>query len=392
MPDQDLLLPDGSVLVHIGPPKTGTTALQASLHLHREELAEHGVLYPGPTHRFARPGWALIGKSPPGIPVVPIAEWDAAAKEIRESGARRACISTESFATLSAAKIQKLVDDLGADRVHMVATVRPLDRLLPSAWQERVKSRREVRTYDQWLHEVLHREKGSEAARTFWRNQGLEGTVNRWCHAIAPEQVTVVVADERDREQLHRTFEQLLGLPEHLLKPGPWKNTSLSYDRVELYRRLNLASSELGLSDAEWRRMMYTGVLPALRKAPAAATDIAIPLLPRWAAEKVAEMSDYRSRAVVESGARVVGDPSRLRFVPDEHEEEIGDQPTMVSIESAARAIEGVVAAALRREKALQARPPRPSPRPSGPRLASTSSKDLLREIARRQRRRLSRG
>jgi hypothetical protein len=34
------LLPERAVLVHIGPYKTGTTAIQSSLHEHRAELTE----------------------------------------------------------------------------------------------------------------------------------------------------------------------------------------------------------------------------------------------------------------------------------------------------------------------------------------------------------------
>ena len=40
-------LPEGSVLLHIGPHKTGTTAIQGALAAARAELAEHGVTYPG---------------------------------------------------------------------------------------------------------------------------------------------------------------------------------------------------------------------------------------------------------------------------------------------------------------------------------------------------------
>ena len=38
MVTQPELLPDRAVLVHIGPYKTGTTAIQTSLHEHRGEL------------------------------------------------------------------------------------------------------------------------------------------------------------------------------------------------------------------------------------------------------------------------------------------------------------------------------------------------------------------
>ena len=47
-------LPDGAVLLHIGPYKTGTTAIQVSLHQHRADLAAHGVLYPGTSTRQRR--------------------------------------------------------------------------------------------------------------------------------------------------------------------------------------------------------------------------------------------------------------------------------------------------------------------------------------------------
>ena len=45
----ELLLPDGSCLLHIGPYKTGSSALQASFHGSRAELARH------------RPGRAPLG-------------------------------------------------------------------------------------------------------------------------------------------------------------------------------------------------------------------------------------------------------------------------------------------------------------------------------------------
>ena len=36
--------------------------------------------------------------------------------------------------------LQAIVDDLGRDRVHVLVVVRAYDRLLPSSWQQRVKS------------------------------------------------------------------------------------------------------------------------------------------------------------------------------------------------------------------------------------------------------------
>ena len=43
MSASDLLVPEGARLVHIGPYKTGSTALQSALHQARPVLADHGV-------------------------------------------------------------------------------------------------------------------------------------------------------------------------------------------------------------------------------------------------------------------------------------------------------------------------------------------------------------
>src|SRR5207249_2973145 len=42
-----LLLPEGTRLVHIGPPKTGTTAVQGAFHARRREVLAQGVRYAG---------------------------------------------------------------------------------------------------------------------------------------------------------------------------------------------------------------------------------------------------------------------------------------------------------------------------------------------------------
>ena len=36
-------IPEGARLVHIGPHKTGSTAIQVALHSARDRLGEHGV-------------------------------------------------------------------------------------------------------------------------------------------------------------------------------------------------------------------------------------------------------------------------------------------------------------------------------------------------------------
>ena len=396
MSDEQFPLPEGSVLVHIGPYKTGTTAIQTSLGMHREGMARHGVLYPGRHHRQFREGWALLGKGPLGVNEVPSHEWDDMVAEVRSSSAKRVCISTEDLASAGPVKAQQLVDDLGRDRVHLAIVVRRLDRLLPSAWQQRVKSSNEARTYEEWLGEVLaEKTPTSGPGNTFWHNHGVDRLLSRWRDAVPAERVTLIVADESDRTQLARTFERLLDLPPDLLTPGPRDNTSLTLDKIELNRLVNKAFDERGWDDAHRRKFILRGMINGLRRASADETDVPIPSLPRWAAERVAQLSDDRVDEIVSSGARVIGDPESLRYVVSDDAGDMPPLPETIRLETAAYAVEALVEAAIKGEAAARRSGIREGrsrtaakPRPS---VDGISSKAMLREIARRQRARVSR-
>ena len=161
-------LPEGAVLVHIGPPKTGTTSLQGALHRQRDVLRGHGVCYPGTTQRHRRQGDALLERLGPGGEVEPMSAWTDLVAEVAAVPDLRVCVSTESFARARPEHIERIVADLGRDRVHMVVAARRLDRLLPSAWQQRVKGVGEALPYGKWLSEVLDEERDNASARTFW--------------------------------------------------------------------------------------------------------------------------------------------------------------------------------------------------------------------------------
>jgi hypothetical protein len=91
------VLPEGAILLHIGPYKTGTTAIQQALFDRRHELAAHGVLYPGTWRRLFREGHSLMEWAPRGRPVPPPSVWDEFAAGIRDRDDVRVCLSTEDF-------------------------------------------------------------------------------------------------------------------------------------------------------------------------------------------------------------------------------------------------------------------------------------------------------
>ncbi len=379
---------EGGVLLHIGPYKTGTTAIQRSLHQHRADLAEHGVIYPGSTPRQRRASWAAVGRSPRGAQPVGMAAWRRMLGEVQRSATQRIVVSSEDFTSAPPEAVREIVEDLGRDRVHVLMVIRPLEKLLPSSWQQRVKSARETLTFDEWLREVLTVSE-TWRARAFWKNQGADHLVEKYAAMVPRERITVLVSDESDRTQQMRTFEALLALPSGLLTPGDHQNTSLSFDRTELLRLVNVLGVERDWSEQTRRALIHGGMLADLRRAPARPDERPIPGLPAWAVDRVAELDRERAELVRASGCRIVGDPDHLVVPP-----QAGDAappPDQVSVSLAAVCVAGVVDAVGRREeKARRARRRRP-PSPAPPGLDGTGSRELARELGRRVRSRLRR-
>ena len=84
-----VLLEPGTRLLHVGPHKTGTTAIQGALHLARERLAAEGVVYPG---RGRQPLWPILAVTGQpallGGPRPEISYWDNLVREVRAAGDR----------------------------------------------------------------------------------------------------------------------------------------------------------------------------------------------------------------------------------------------------------------------------------------------------------------
>lgn len=390
-PSEAPLIPEGGVLVHIGPYKTGTSAVQGAMHARRDELRGQGVLYPGPTRRPLRPVAALLGRPPRGVAPVPLHEWEDFAEEIRRT-TTRVCVSNESLAGASAAKAQELVDALGRERVHVVMTARRLDRLLPSAWQQRVQSSNEALSYADWLDQVLADDVTGVAGRAFWHGQSLEALLERWGSCVPPERITVVIADETDRGRLLRIFETMLGLPLGLLTLTDRDNASLTWEGVELARALNRAFDENGWADW-WRlRLIQDGLVVGLRGADVEDAT-RLPGLDVERAKRVADLSRRRSEVLRGSGVRIVGEPDALMPVfEDDAPSSMAGPPTTVSIDAASHALVGVVAEAVRSHDRAEERFARTLAAAATPSVETLTARQLAAELGMRARRRLTRG
>lgn len=303
----------GAHLLHIGPHKTGSTAIQLALFRARDRLAQHGVYYPGQKRRRREASEELFAAVKRGTSS-PTPAWDALVAEVTDQSAMRVCVSDELFGKGSLDQAARVVRDLGGDEPHVVAVARGYDRYLPSQWQERVKAG-VTASYDTWLRTVFDPGSTTWERQNVWHAHDTAALVERWTTLVAPASFTVIVADERDRDQLPRTFEALLGLPGNLLQTRPGRsNESLSLAQVELVRAVGVRLRDRDLPAPEYRRLMKRAVREA--RSRMAKSGPGRPQTPPWARELIAERSARRIEFLTETDVNVVGDPGWLEGTP----------------------------------------------------------------------------
>lgn len=392
MTTRDLLLPRGSVLLHVGPYKTSTTAVQAAMFAARPQFEEHGVYYPGRWRRAMRESWSILEWSPRGRPPPPpITFWEEYAADIASRTSMRSCVSSEDLASASPAKAAKMVADLGGpERVHVMMVLRRFDKLLPSAWQERVKGH-DVRSYDQWLREILDDECTSQAHTAFWRTQSVRRVATSFLESLPPDHFHVVVMDDSQRDLMQRLFEQMLGLPDGMLVAPEGINASLSANSAELIRLINLLFDEREWNDELYHQLIYLGATQAMMDGERSDTDVRLPPLPSWAVPDVMRLTEDRISVMAELGVDVIGDPEALRL-PESFtsSDRVDTMPETISLVQALAAVQGAIEGSQRLEQ-LHRRSRKKKPEATGPvgddrRIADVSGRELLGAALRRLR------
>jgi hypothetical protein len=346
------------VVLHIGVHKTGTTALQEALDAARTSLPTHGVSYPGVTvsHLYAatsvvagRQGWER------GQRIIGIHRWERIVEEVHAAPAT-AVLSSEAFCEADDATARRIVDDLLPHRARIVIGLRPLDQLLPSTWQQMVKSGLAT-PYAEWLRTIVDWS-GDEPAPVFWRRNDHARLVQRWAGIVGPERVTVIVVDPARPEHLFRSFEDVIGVPSGTLVPPPpgRDNRSLSYVEAEALRALNVRVREVVDYDA-YHRLVRRGAALALLRKRIPSDDEPRVVTPRWAVEQVRAMAPPMVAAIRDTGVSVVGDlDSLMTSAPPPMSDDPAPDVSSVPIDISTELLEGMLRSA---EEALAERPRR---------------------------------
>ena len=334
------------MVLHIGVHKTGTTAIQAALANSRSVLDTWGVQYrgDGQAHRLIASsamgrglGWRVAGAAPPD----PRA-WTEFVREAHAYTGITVC-SSEFFAESSTETAQQIVDQIGADRVHVIVTLRNFARILPSAWQQILKSGYET-AYIPWLTHVLTATELEPKAESFWIRQSHDVVVSRWSQIAGPEHMTVVVVDDADRDGIYRNFEHLLGLPDDtLLKHrDPAPNRSMTLAEAELLRQINIALGG-GKGWRPYTDQVHDGLIKAMIERRVPAADEARMQTPQWALDRAAEIARTYVDAIKASGVHVVGDLNVLAEHLKGPESVDQTPPTSIPISAAMTAMLGAL-------------------------------------------------
>jgi hypothetical protein len=375
----DLLLPEGARLIHIGAHKTGTTAIQVAMASARDDMAAHGAYYPKGPYRRRKASWALGLPGKPSGRTFPIRHWEQLVSEVRDAGASRVCVSDENFARAGESVVARIVSELGGPEVRVVAVARRLDKLLPSIWQERVKSGHSG-DFEAWLRRVLGDDPDDRERWDVWQGHDLVGLVERWTRFVDPERFTLVIGDEADRDQLFRVFSEMLGLPPGVLTADPSRsNQGLSWSELELIRALRIMYADNGWPTVE----LGARLVRALRASPVQPTGPRTPPIPAWARERIHELSEQRADALASLPVRVVGDPDSLRRVDEPTGTDVGIEDLTLPIGLVTAVVEGVLRAegAFDQPKEPAATEPR---EPSGRELVRLGLRKVLRRLSRR--------
>lgn len=329
------------LVIHAGFFKTGTTALQTSFAHHREQLAEHNILYPrlGATGQH-RAAWALSGRhwgwENQGGQITPRSVWETTIKELN-AYQETALLSSEFLAELLPEHIQSMKHDIEANEVTIVFTLRPLVKMLASQYQQSLKYGMRL-DYLGWLDRVLNDKTDSIQNQTFWRRHHHPNVIERWVNIFGADNVVVIVGDETQPDFIFSAFNNnVLKLKEQILTqiPETGLNRSLTWPEIQLLYEINKQyDREKGWDD--YTTMIRNGIFRNLSNTQANPDDERL-LTPSWAIQKSQAIATKFVSQIRDLNVQVIGD---LEGIATATVPEGENQPTIgLSFHDAAKVI-----------------------------------------------------
>jgi hypothetical protein len=386
--------------------KSGTTSLQGALHAARKDLRSHGVRYPGKARHHGEPALAItgitLGWADNGGMRTDRRHWDALVAEVAQARAGRVIISAERLSEATEDAAREVVDSLGRSQVHIVTTVRPFAKLLPSSWQQYVKNGQR-RTYEEWLRGVLGDPPDPAVTPGFRPRHDLVTVLRRWQDAAGPGRMTLIILDGQDRGALFRHFEELLALPPATLTDDLVRddNRSMTLAETELVRRVSLEARRKHVTWPVFNDAIRVGLVKRMVANRTPGPDEPRIATPPWALERAAEIGHQMAEGIATLGIDVRGELSALSDVSGVPvADDTETQQISLPLDAAVEAALGVMSGSLGRgpyfrsaRKSLARKKQDPDPgggvskEPAKARPGKSESRPLYERIAGRRKR-----
>ncbi|SNT13919.1 hypothetical protein SAMN06309944_2221 [Micrococcales bacterium KH10] len=312
-------LEPGHVLLHAGMYKAGTTSLQNLAASMRDELREHGVIYPGARHNHARASHAIAGRPIGWSGKAPsMKHWRSLVDEISAQPDTIGFVSHEYFADYSVDICKKVVEGLGRP-VTVAITVRNLISLPTSMWQQYLKFGTAARL-EPWLRKRL--EVDFETSTDQFHTRMMVGRViEKWANVVGPENVIVIVLDKTEPDRLTRAFESLLRLPTGFLDtpeldPGQ-QNRSMTVNESSFLCETNkVTQARATLAWSDYLRLYRHAAIEPMLAHPEYDTSPVVLRTPNWAVKQLQPLAEQQAEIITNSGVQVVGDIGAIAQVP----------------------------------------------------------------------------
>ena len=304
------------LILHVGFHKSGTTALQESFFVQRDELLTQGILYPTTGKKaHHRAVWGLAGKrwgwKDNGGETTPYSTWARMAKLINSSKAQSVVLSSEFFSELSKERIFQIKQAVATREVKVLFTLRPLAKLLGSSYQQYLKYGLKE-DYSSWLHSVLDEPGVSKINPTFWKRHMHGKVISAWAEVFGAANVSVIVVDEQKPELLFESINDYLGLPAGLLKSqSSGSNRSLSLEEITLLLELNRGFPK-SRQWSEYLTFIRNGYVRQLTDHVPIKQGAAKLPTPSWAVDKANSLATESKNTITALGVQVIGDLQSL--------------------------------------------------------------------------------
>ena len=288
-----------TTLLHIGPRKSGTTAIQSAFHLGRAQVREAGVLYPG--HRPAQSKALRALRTADGLPINPKdAKLARAMQQELADWRGRTLLSAEMLEHADADQIESLISRLNRDNLQVLITARPISKQLPSLWQQLTKRGKISDALEPWIKALV-----SDPDSPEWHGQRVDWLSERWGRIVGLDRVHVMLVDPKQRAETIATVERLLGLAPYALQPAR-SNRGMTMREADMARALRRAAAEQNPSPQQSRDLDLTINRYLAARTPAA--DEMHPAMPRSLRSQTDELQARVAANLATGGYHLIGD------------------------------------------------------------------------------------